>query len=567
MSESATARADQITSMLHAPGAPFELSTIEVNGVTCRVFAQGPTTLAGIYRAALGFAERDLFVYNGQRIGYAEAFGRAAALQDHLRLRGIGAGSRVAILLHNRPEWMIAFIAITALGASAVLLNSRGTAAEIAAALDCTDCALLITDGNRAKLLAAPVAPGKAIPLILVDAEGSSAPDRIDFATVTANWKNAELTIEDTDPDSEACVMFTSGTTGGPKGARLSHRGALSCVMNVQFSKAVVGMQVMQLFGAEAIAAAAQRQPAALLVFPLFHSSGCYSVFLPTLLSGGKIVIMPKWNAEQALDLIEREKIGGFSGSPTMWWDVLQVDRSGRDLSALISMGIGGQALHPKLMRDIVAAFPRAMLGVGYGMTETNGSVCQLVGATLLERPTTSGRALPTADLKIVDDDGNVLPTDGVGEIWVRGAMVMLGYCQRPEATRETLQEGWIRTGDLGRVDADGFLHVVDRKKNMVISGGENISCSEVEGAAMEIDAIAQCVALGVADERLGERLLLAVVLREGAAIDDDAIKRAIGERIALYKVPRDIVRLAELPYNAMGKVNRAEVLKQILAR
>jgi acyl-CoA synthetase (AMP-forming)/AMP-acid ligase II len=305
------------------------------------------------------------------------------------------------------------------------------------------------------------------------------------------------------------------------------------------------------------------RPPAALLVFPLFHSSGCYSVLLSNMLGGGKIVILPKWNAEHALDLIERERIAGFAGSPTMWWDMLQIDRTKRDTNSIFSVGIGGQALHKKLLEEVATAFPQAMVGIGYGMTETNGTISQLVGPALLERPSASGRILPTAAVKIARDDGTEAAVDEIGEVWVRGAMVMMGYCGNPKATAEALRpDGWLRTGDMARIDGDGYLYIVDRKKHIVISGGENISCTEVEAAALEFPGVSHAAAMGIPDARLGEKLVLAMVA--SPSVDDESLKKHIAERLAIYKVPRQIVRLEALPYNALGKVNRAALLPQV---
>lgn len=560
MNSADRAQADAIAAQLTAAGAPFELTEIERDGQRCRVFRRAPATLGDLYLAADRFAGQTFTVFNEQRLTYAEGLAQAGALAASLARLGIGQGSRVALVMHNRPEWMIAFIAVTALGASAVLVNSRGTAPELAAALTDTGCALAITDTSRARLIAERQ---PALPQIVVE-DGELSAGWTAFEEAIAGWRSARLQPAAVAPDDEAVIMFTSGTTGGAKGVLLSHRGVLNGLMNIQYSMAVIGARLAARYGAEAMAAAAARQPSSLLVFPLFHSSGCYSVFLSNFMRGGKVVVLQKWNAEAALDLIEREQIGAFSGSPTMVWDMLRLDRSSRNLDALVSVGVGGQALSPQLMREITAAFPRAMLGAGYGMTETNGSVCMVAGDELLERPTTSGRVLPTAELKIVDAEGNELPTGEVGEIWMRGAMLMSGYCNHPEATAKALQGGWMHSGDMGRLDEDGFLHVVDRIKDIVIAGGENISCTEVENAAVEHPAVAEAAAFGLADERLGERLVLAVVPAAGATVDEEALKRHIGERLAIYKVPRQIVCCASLPRNAMTKVNRAELRRQL---
>lgn len=553
--------AASIDAQLQAPGAPFEIEEIRLNGNACKVFRRAPTTLLQVLAAAQQFSDREFIVYEGLRLTYAETFARAAALAaaigEQIEAR---KGSRIAIVMHNRPEWIISFIAILSRGATAVLVNSRGTAGELLAALDVSDAELVIADEGRALLLA-----DQRRPLIVVPGDDPSRwqPRWHSFAAATAAWPDSTLTLAAVAPEDEAIVMFTSGTTGGAKGALLDHRSVATGLMNIQYSMAVVGTQVAARYGVDLATLSAMRPPAALLVFPLFHSSGCYSVLLSNMLSGGKIVILPKWNAERALDLIESERIAGFAGSPTMWWDMLQIDRGRRDTNSIFSVGIGGQALHKKLLEEVAAAFPQAMVGVGYGMTETNGTLCQLVGPALLERPSASGRILPTAEVRIMRDEQTEAAVDEPGEVWVRGAMVMRGYCGNPQATAAALRpDGWLRTGDIARIDGDGYLYIVDRKKHIVISGGENISCTEVEAAALEFPGVAHAAAMGVADERLGEKLVLAIVA--APAVDDEALKQFIGSKLAIYKVPRRIVRLDALPYNALGKVNRALLAQQL---
>jgi len=560
---------DPIGAQLQAPGAAFEIEEIQVNGIGCRVFRRAPTTLKAVFAGAQQFSEREFIIYNDVRMSYGEAFAKAAALAATIaRQIKVKKGTRIALVMHNRPEWIIGFIAIASLGATAVLVNSRGTANELKAALDTSASELIIADEGRAHLLDAPA---QRRPMIVVPShQQTSQQDSpfnaawLPFSRAIADWQTAPLQLAEVDPDDEAIVMFTSGTTGGAKAALLSHRNVLAGLMNIQYSMAVVGTQVAAQYGIDLATLSTLRPPAALLVFPLFHSSGCYSVLLANVLSGGKIVILPKWNAEHALDLIERERIAGFAGSPTMWWDMLQIDRSQRDTNSIFSIGVGGQALHKKLLQEVAAAFPQAMVGVGYGMTETNGTICQLVGPALLERPSASGRILPTAEVKIMRDDGTPAAENESGEVWVRGAMVMQGYCNNPSATAQALRpDGWLQTGDLARIDSEGYLHIVDRKKHIVISGGENISCTEVEAAALEFDGVAHAAALGLADERLGERLVLVIVAQR--AIDDDELKKYIGTRLAIYKTPRQIVRVDALPYNALGKVNRALLLQQVI--
>ena len=553
---------------LTAPGAAFEMRTVEVQGQPCRVFCNGPQTLSEVYRGAATHAQRTLTVLDDQHMSYAQVMGKAAALGQFLAQQVDGPslrGQRIAIVMSNRPEWLIAFIAITAAGATAVLVNSRGTAAEIAAALDESDSVMVLADERRAQLMA----EGEVCrPMIVVrEAETGSVAsvDRIDFSAATRGWETAQLQPVTVQPDDEALVMFTSGTTGNPKAALFSHRGVLMGLMHIQLSGALVAPHILARRGADAFAGAANHQPAALLAFPLFHVSGCYAVFLSSLMRGGRIVILPKWDGATALTLIERENIASFSGAPAMYWDMLRQDHSARSFKSLLSVGAGGQAFAPTLYKDIEAAFPLAVLGVGYGMTECGGTVCTIAGEELVSHVTASGRVFPSVDVRIVDDQDLDVPTGERGEILMRGAMLMREYCKQPQATALVLQDGWLRTGDIGRIDADGYLHVVDRKKNIVISGGENISCNEVEAAVMEHGSVAETAAFSVPDERLGEALVVAVVLLAGKALTQEALQIHLCERLAAYKVPRRVVFLDAMPRNATEKVMRHALRSQFL--
>lgn len=550
-----------IGAQLTAPGAPFEMRAAMIDGVPVRIFCNAPQTLGEAFRGAAAHADRVLCVHGDARLTYAEALARAQALSSFLRARlGDARNVRVAIAMNNRPEWLLAFLGIVAAGGCAVLVNSRGTGAEIAAALRDTDAALVIADAARAQLI---VDAGCALPQLVVrDDAAAPGPHETDWQAAMAGWQAQRFEPVATQPEDEAVVMFTSGTTGGSKAALLTQRSVMTGMMNIQYAMAIVGARIAARVEPDALRAMAALQPSALMSMPLFHSSGCYAIFLSNFLRGGKIVFLPKWNAEQALALIERERIMAFSGSPTMLWDVLRTDRSRFDLGSLRSLGVGGQALLTPLLREIADAFPHAVMGAGYGMTEANGSVCMIAGEDLLERPTASGRVTPSADLRIVDAGGADVAPGASGEILLRGAMIMRGYCRRPADTAAVLRDGWLHTGDIGHLDADGFLHIVDRKKDIAISGGENISCTEVEAVAMTHADVADAAAFAVPDERLGERLILAVVPRAGRRIDAERLQRHIGEHLAIYKVPRGVMQCEHLPRNALGKAER-NVLRQ----
>jgi acyl-CoA synthetase (AMP-forming)/AMP-acid ligase II len=552
---------DPVVAGLLGPGGPFELKPVDYPGGSGLIFASTPPTLSHVYAAAGAFADRDFIVDGARRLTYAQTFAQAAALADTLvRRYGVGPGRRVALVMRNCPEWMIAFIAVTAAGGSAALVNSRGTAAEIRAALDRAEVSLVIADPQRMELLEGDPRPGIVV--------GDATPRRgwTGWADALAGGAATALPQLALTPEDEAVVMFTSGTTAQPKGAMLTHRGMTMGLMNIQYAMAMIGARMAAKYGPEVLKAMAARPPSSLLSFPLVHVSGCVATFLSILGRGGKLVMLPKWNAEHAIDLIEAERIGQMSGAPTMMWDLLRSDRAGRDLSSLVSVGVGGQALPTTLLDEMVGAFPNALPGAGYGSTETIGAICSIVGDELRRRPTASGQLVPVLQMRLVDDDGRDVPEGGVGEVWLKGPMLMRGYCGDAEATAQAMQDGWLKMGDLARVDEDGYLHIVDRKKNIVISGGENISCAEVERAAASHPDVQETVCFGVPDDRLGERLLMAAVPHPGRRIDTEALHAHIAGQLAIYKTPRQIFPVSGLPRNALEKVDRNELKRRALA-
>jgi acyl-CoA synthetase (AMP-forming)/AMP-acid ligase II len=560
---------DPITASLTAEGAPFEFVSIEVSGVPCRVFRDTPAYLSALYENLDAFADKTFAVYEGRRLTYAEVSAQAATLAAHLRDNyDIGRGSRVAIVMRNAPEWLVSFIAITSLGGVAVLVNSRGTAEDTAYCLKSTECALALADRRCSTGLDQTEAAD--IPCLVTDVPiggetGSGSLDEI----LAAASNDAKLETTECDPEDPALILFTSGTTGRPKGALLTHRGVMTALKTNQFSTALIGAQMAEKFGVDLATLAANRpQPCTLLMFPLFHVSGCHSVLLPSLTQGGKIVFMKRWNAEAALKLVESEKITTFPGVPTMHWDLLQVsDRKKYDVSSMSSMSIGGQATPLPLLEALREAFPSAVLGVGYGMTETNGAITLTIGDDFLAAPTSAGRAVATTEIRLLRDDGEWAGDGEDGEICVRGATVMSGYDNRPDANAEAFLDGWFRTGDVGYLDEDDRLYIVDRKTDMVISGGENIYCAEVERVLQQHPAVLEGSTFGVPDDRLGEKLVAVVRLRDDRPTDVDNIVAFLREHLAAYKVPKDIVITDEpLPLNAAGKILKGQLRETYLS-
>lgn len=525
-----------VVAALTGAGAPFELIDLVIGGVPMRGFRRAETGLAALFAGFALHAGQVFIVEGDRRLTYGDVSAAAARLAAELIATGIGRGERVALAMRNSAEWMVGFVAVVSCGAIPALVNSRGTVIEMQAAIELVEAKLVLADDRRAAMLA----PGNTPCLV---------------PTIDTSPDGPPLPVPDAGPDEPAMILFTSGTTGRAKGATLTHRAALTGLLLSQMAGAMIGLRMM---GASALSAP-RPQSVALLAFPLFHVSGCHSIFLAGLASGGRLVVIPKWDAGAVLRLIEREGVTSFSGSPTMVWDLLEArDAVGADLSSLVSVSTGGQAQPLNLLDAVVNAFPRAIVGTGFGATETAGAIAMHTGSDYLANPRAAGRVLPLATVRIHGPEGAELPAGTAGEIVVRGPMVMDGYWNDAAATARAMRDGWLRTGDIGMLDVEGNLTILDRLTDMVISGGENIYCAEVEAALQHYPAVAEAAAFGVVDERLGERLVATVRAHPGTKIDITALCAAVAERLADYKRPTEIiVTLDGLPRNAVGKVDK----------
>jgi long-chain acyl-CoA synthetase len=566
MSPSPATAAPLSVAAFTAPGQPFELIEGRVRGASCRLFRHAPRSLAQLYPAARMHDARVFTVMEGARLTYAQVFAQAAALAAALATDGVGRGTHVAIAMRNRPEWLLAFIAITSLGAVPVLVNSRGAGAELAYSLRYTRCRHLVADEHCARLLAEEGA-GAGLAGIIAGEPPPGCRHWRRFTDLTSATPAPPLPVTECQPEEAALIMFTSGTTGEPKGAVLNHVGLLTALMANQLSGVLLGARMAAQLGTDlATLAHSAPQPATLLVFPLFHTSGCLSVFLTTLARGGKIVFLPRWDVARALALVAEERITALPAVPTMLWDILQApDLVRHDTSSLVSLGTGGQALPENLLAAIRARFPRALLGTGYGMTETNGMISLALGEEFLSHPDSGGRPLATAEVRIVDEADRELPVGASGEICVRSAQNMNGYFERPEADAAIFRNGWLHTGDVGYLDEEGFLHIVARKTDMIISGGENIYCAEVERVLQQHPDVLEVATFGVPDARLGERLVAVVVRRRGAAAEEGTLREFCAARLARYKVPLEWrFDPGPLERNATGKLMKAQVRERL---
>ena len=536
---------DPVFAQVTAPGSPFEIG--ERDGV--RQFVSAPADLNALIDAARRHGDKTFIVEDERRLTFEQAF----QWRDRLvPILGIQRGDRVAICMRNRTEWIIAYMAAIKAGGVPALLNSRGSPSELVAMIDEVTPTLVLADSDRVKLIRDGGYAGRMFDLTNPAEEAELAKTASEGHAVDAS---------PTHPDDPASILFTSGTTGRVKGAVLSHRNLTTGLLSMQLSGVMVLHHMAAKYGMapEAMMAAAPPQ-AVLLVYPLFHISGLGSAFLSPLFSGTKIVIMRRWDAQEAIRLIKDEGITMFTGVPTMLWDVLHKAKlSEADLSGLRNVASGGQALPVNLLEEIRAVCPQAAMGTGYGMTECSGAIAQAVGDDFTRQPSSAGRVLPLVDVRIEAPDGSILPHGATGEIIVRGAQIMQGYWNRPEDTAAVLSDdGWLKTGDVGYVDDEGYVFIVDRKKDMVISGGENIYCAEVERAMGEISGVTECAAFGIADERLGE-LLVAVVVADD--LTEETICREVGEKLARYKAPGRVAFSPDpLPRNAVGKIDKIKL-------
>ena len=519
---------------LTASGTPFEIA----REGDARFFRNAPTSLNDLMESARRHGAATAIVEGDVRYSFADVFARRDALAATL---DVAAGQRVAIAMRNTASWMIGFLAIIRVGAVAVLANSRAAGGEMRAAIEECDVAVVLADDARAAALRAAGYVGRII-------------EAKDFPT------SADLTRPMPAPasDDPAAILFTSGTTGRVKGAVLSHKNLVTGLMCVQLAGMVVLKSIAEKYDVpvETIMARAP-QAASILVFPLFHISGLGSGFLSQLLAGGKIVIMRRWDPEEALHLIQSEKVTMLTAVPTMLWDMLHRANIGTaDLSSLTAVSSGGQGLPLNLLDAVRKAIPGAFLGSGFGLTETAGAVAMSTGPDFLRKPASSGRVLALTDIRILGAADEILAPGMPGEIVVRGPMVMKEYWNRPEETAQVLdKDGWFRTGDIGYVDDEGYIFIVDRKKDMVISGGENIYCAEVERAITQLPDVSEVAAFGVPDERLGERLV--VVLTSGS-LTESGVQDHVATSLAPYKSPTQVVFSRDpLPRNSAGKIDK----------
>ncbi|HEX5380293.1 MAG TPA: class I adenylate-forming enzyme family protein [Phenylobacterium sp.] len=553
------AELNQAWTELTQPGAPFEIVPVKVQGVPIRTFKNAPPNVRALWLSTAAFAERDYLVYGDERITYAEAHRQVASIANWLMAQGVKPGDRVAIAMRNYPEWMLIYWACACIGVAVVGMNAWWTTAEMAYGLGDSKPKVVFADDERIARMAEQ--PGMIGDAILVATRTDPLPKgATPWSAVVAH--GGALPDVQIDPDADMCIFYTSGTTGAPKGAQLTHRSCINNLMNMMFAGQVSALATQRATGIVPDPAVAPPVPVTLITTPLFHVTANNCGAYATTAAGGKMVLMYRWDATEALKLVQRERITSVSGVPVMARElVTHPDFDSHDTSSLLTVGGGGAQLQPDLVAKIDSAVSTARPNTGYGMTETSGIITSIAGDFFVDKPASCGRAMPSFETKVVGDNGETLPPGEPGELWVRGASVIKGYINRPDATAESITDGWLHTGDVAYLDKDQFIFLVDRKKDMVLRGGENIYCAEVEAAIHQLPAVAECCVFGVPDPRLGEEVGAALVLRPGETLTAQAVRDHVAGLIARHKVPRYIWFLDQpIPRNASGKFLKREL-------
>ena len=544
------------TATLTAPGSKFEMATVTIRGVPTRVWKYAPNDLGQLLDLSRTHGARTFTILDDDRVTYEANYRATATLAKALQDMGVGKGDRVAFAMRNLPEWPVVFFAITTIGAIAVPLNAWWTGAELEYGIIDSGAKLLIVDAERHARIGEHVSRLANVEHVIVarspsPIEGTVAlEDAIGSPATWADLPDTDRPRVAIDSDDDATIFYTSGTTGNPKGALGTHRNLMTNIMSSGFSSARSFLR-----RGEAIPDPAPRT--ALTVIPMFHVTACSAGLMGTMASGGTSIFMRKWEPVPAMEIIQRERVHFTGGVPTIAWQLLEhPERGNYDLSSIEAIAYGGAPSAPELVKKIYEEFG-ALPGNGWGMTETMATVTHHAAEDYLNRPTSAGPPVAVADLEIRADDGvTVLPVGEVGELWARGPMIVKGYWNKPEASAETFVDGWVRTGDLARLDEEGFVYIVDRAKDMVIRGGENIYSSEVENALYEHPAV-----IGLPHRTLGEEPAAVVHLAPGTSASENELQAWVRERLAAFKAPVAVRFVHEtLPRNANGKIMKKDL-------
>ncbi len=564
---------EQAHALLTQPGTLLEVGEEEVRGVRMKVWKAAPPTLHAIFALAAAFGPRDHLVFEDERASINATRAAAAAFARQLIADGVKPGDRVAIVMRNLPEWPVAFWAGVLAGAIVTPLNAWWTGAELEYGICDSGASVLIVDNERYERIREHLPNCPSVKKIYVSRlpEESADPAVVRLESViggTNDWAGLTppASLEEfpaRGPDDDVTIFYTSGTTGHPKGAVISHRNIISNIWN---GAAAQARAFLRRGEAPPQPDPSLPQKAFLVSVPYFHATGCFAVMIPSFMRGDKLVMQRKFDAGQALQLFERERVTHFGGVPTIAWQVLEhPDVDKYDLSSIEGVAYGGAPAAPELVKRIKARWPKSTPSQGWGMTETSATAVSNVAEDYERKPSSTGVPAPTGEAKIVGDNGQELPRGEVGELWYKGPIVVRGYWQKPEATAETFVDGWIKTGDLAKMDEEGFIYIVDRAKDMLIRGGENIYCVEVENALYDHAAVMDAAVIGKPHLTLGEEPIAIVHLKPGMSATSDELRHHVAQKLAAFKVPVEVIFWpTTLPRNANGKIVKKELKKQV---
>lgn len=556
---------EQALAQLTAPGQPFEIVEIDVRDRHLRVFKNAPRNLREIYETTR--SDKLFIVYEDERLTYEDMWRRACGVAHAMVVEhGVGRGDRVALSMRNYPEWIIAYMAVTSIGAMCVAMNALWTADEMSYGLSVSQPKLLITDQERLDRLASLANPPTGFSIIAARTTKPLSAGARAWADVMSGPEQTTMPDVNADPDDDAHMLFTSGSTGNPKGAVSTHRNVISALLSWELDlHAAWEVGLLDRPAAEP----PPPQTAMLLAIPLFHVTGLLACAIQSYRFQRRIVMMYKWDVEKGADIIEREGVTHMTATPAITGDLVAYSRrTGRKFPTLVSIGGGGASRAPEQVRAIDSVFEQAKPGTGWGMTETNAIGVGIAAADYLRKPESSGRASAVLDLRVVDENGGAVPAGERGELQIRGASIMQGYWQNPKANAENFVDGdWFRTGDVAIIDDEGFLFIVDRIKDLVIRGGENIGCGAVEYALQEHPAVEEACVYGVPDERLGEEVGATLFISK--PVTEDELRDFLSTRLGKYQIPRYFRFSTEpLPRGATGKILkkdlRAEAAKEL---
>ncbi len=561
--------------MLAQPGTPLAVAEGEIDGIHMRYYPEAPPTIRFLIEATKAHGDRDFVIYDDERVTYDSHFRAVSHFSRTLKDKfGLQAGDRVAVIMRNFPQWPVSFFSALSIGAIATPMNSWWTGDEIEYGLKNAGVKVAIVDPQIYERIRVHLGnlPDLEAVIIARETEEERNDPRVhnfeDFIGEPDDW----ATLEDVGlpdikiaPDDDATLMYTSGTTGKPKAALATHRAIVSNFLNSMTCQARMFLRR----GEEVPEPDPGEQRATLLAIPFFHATGAFAVLIPTLLRGDKIVSMYKWDAGKALPIIEKEKITTIGGVPAIAWQVLEhPDRDKYDLSSVAVISYGGAPSAPELVSTIKKRFPDAQPGNGWGMTETCATATLNIGEDYVHRPNSAGAPPFAVQLKIMSPEGKEVPAGEVGELWCKSPANAKRYWNRPDATAETFRDGWVISGDLARLDEDGFLFIVDRAKDMLIRGGENIYCIEVESALYDHEAVMDAAVVGIEHKVLGEEVGAVVQLKPGKTVTEDELRAHVASQLAAFKVPVEIhFQEDPLPRNANGKILKPELRAQFSPR